>query len=85
MGRLFFRKNKNIMRANPLSIIKKRPTLFRSLTGLPYDKFTELLEQIEPLYEQSEAKRLYKDKRERKQGGGRQKQLYIASQKPDST
>jgi hypothetical protein len=63
-----------------LSIIKKRPTLFRSLTGLPFDKFTELLKQIEPLYEQSEAKRLYKDKRERKQGGGRQKQLDLSNQ-----
>lgn len=68
------------MKSNPLSIIKKRPTLFRSLSGLPRDKFNELLQKIEPLYEQAETKRLFKEKRKRQQGGGRQKQLDLANQ-----
>jgi len=63
-----------------LSIIKKRATLFRSLTGLTIDKYTELLEKIEPLYEQAEIKRLKRENRKRKQGGGRQKQLDLANQ-----
>jgi hypothetical protein len=33
-----------------------------------------------PLYEQAEAKRLYKAKRERKQGGGRQEELDLPNQ-----
>lgn len=68
------------MKNNPLVIIKKRPTLFRSLSGLPRDKFNELLQQIEPLYEQADEKRLFKEKRKRKQGGGRQRQLDLANQ-----
>jgi transposase len=68
------------MRANPLSILKKRPTLFRTLTGLPLDKFTELLKEIKPLYEQAETKRLNRENRKRKQGGGRQKQLDLSNQ-----
>jgi hypothetical protein len=68
------------MKTNPLTTIKKRETLFRSLTGLPLEKFTGLLKQIEPLYEHAERKRLYKAQRERKQGGGRQKQLDLANQ-----
>lgn len=58
------------MKTNPLTTIRKRETLFRSLTGLPLEKFTELLKQIWPLYEHAERKRLYKVQRERKQGGG---------------
>jgi len=49
------------MTANPLSTIKKRATLFRSLTGLPLDKFNKLLKQIESLYSQAEKKRLHKE------------------------
>ncbi|MCL5029608.1 MAG: transposase family protein [Bacteroidetes bacterium] len=68
------------MKSNPYTTIKKRATLFRSLTGLTLDKYTELLKKIEPLYEQAESKRLYKEQRKRKQGGGRQKQLDLSNQ-----
>jgi len=68
------------MKTNPLATIRKRQTLFRSLTGITQEKFDELLEKTTPLYEQEEAKRLHKEKRERKQGGGRQKQLDLANQ-----
>jgi hypothetical protein len=68
------------MKANPLATIKKRQTLFRSLTGLTLDKFNELLKKIEPLYEQAETKRLQRENRKRKQGGGRQKNLDLANQ-----
>ena len=72
------------MKSNPLTIIKKRATLFRSLTGLPEDKFNELLQQVEPLYEQAEQKRLFKEKRKRKQGGGRQKLCHFFTASPIS-
>lgn len=68
------------MKTNPLATIRKRQTLFRSLTGITQEKFDELLEKTTPLYEQEEAKRLHREKRERKQGGGRQKQLDLSNQ-----
>lgn len=67
------------MKKGPLSTIKKIASLFRSLTGLPFNKFTELLQQIEPLYERAEPKRLYRDQREKKRGGGRQNQLDLST------
>ena len=68
------------MKTNPLAIIKKKQTLFRSLTGITQEKFDELVKKTTPLYEQAEEKRLYKAKRERKQGGGRQKELDLSNQ-----
>jgi hypothetical protein len=68
------------VKKNPLVTIKKRQRLFRSLTGITVKKYNELLKQITPLYEASETKRLFKSKRRRKQGGGRQKQLDLANQ-----
>jgi len=68
------------MRTNPLSIIKRRPTLFRTLSGIPIDKFNDLLKQIVSLYEIAESKRLHKEKRERKQGGGSQQNLDLPNQ-----
>jgi len=78
------------MKPNPLVTIKKRQTLFRSLTcqfiamlwqaGITQEKFDELVKKTTPLYEQAEEKRLYKAKRERKQGGGRQKELDLSNQ-----
>lgn len=68
------------MKTNPLATIKKRQTLFRSLTGITQEKFDELVKKTTPLYEQAEEKRLYKAKRERKQGGGRQKELDLPNQ-----
>jgi len=57
------------MKTNPLATIKKRQTLFRSLTGITQEKFDELVKKTTPLYEQAKEKRLYKAKRERKHGG----------------
>lgn len=68
------------MKTNPLVTIKKRQRVFRSLTGITPEKFNELLKQVTPLYEAAEAKRLFKSKRIRKQGGGRQKDLDLANQ-----
>lgn len=68
------------MKTNPLATIKKRQTLFRSLTGITQEKFDKLVKKTTPLYEQAEEKRLYKAKRERKQGGGRQKELDLSNQ-----
>jgi len=68
------------MKKNPLGTIKKRQRLFRSLTGITIEKFNELLKQVTPLYEAAETKRLFKSKRMRKQGGGRQKELDLPNQ-----
>lgn len=68
------------MKTNPLVTIKKRQKLFRSLTGITIEKFNELLKQVTPLYEAAEAKRLFKSKKIRKQGGGRQKDLDLPNQ-----
>jgi len=38
------------MKTNPLATIRKRQTLFRSLTGITQDKFDELLKRTTPLY-----------------------------------
>ena len=68
------------MKANPYSVIRKRENLYRSLTGITIEKFEGLLEQIIPLYEKAEEKRLFKENRRRKQGGGRRKDLDIGNQ-----
>lgn len=68
------------MKTNPLVTIKKRERLFRSLTGITAEKFDKLVQQVTPLYEVSETKRLFKSKRIRKQGAGRQKDLDLPNQ-----
>jgi hypothetical protein len=68
------------VKTNPLVTIKKRERLFRSLTGITAEKFDKLVQQVTPLYEVSETKRLFKSKRIRKQGGGRQKDLDLPNQ-----
>src|SRR3990170_5031788 len=62
----FYKKRLNFMKTNPLATIKKRQTLFRSLTGITQEKFDELLKKTTPLYEQEETKRLHREKRKRK-------------------
>lgn len=68
------------MKKTPLAAIKKRQHLFRSLTGITIEKFDGLVKKLTPFYEASESKRLFKRKRIRKQGGGRQKQLDLSNQ-----
>jgi len=57
-----------------------RPRTFRAMTGLSIEKFNELSNELLPLYEQAELKRLKKIKRERKVGGGRKKELLLEDQ-----
>ena len=57
-----------------------RPRTFRSITGLSVEKFNKLLNELSPLYEKSESKRLNNSKRQRKVGGGRKKELLLEDQ-----
>lgn len=45
------------MKTNPLSTIKKRQTLFRSLSGITVEKFDELVKEITPQYQRAEEKK----------------------------
>jgi len=58
--------------------IKKKPQLFRQLTGVTVEKFNELLKQLEEEYEKWNKSRLNKRKRQRKIGGGNQFKLCLA-------
>jgi len=59
---------------------QRRPRTFRAMTGLSIEKFNELSNELLPLYEKAELKRLNKTKRERKVGGGRKKELLLEDQ-----
>jgi len=59
---------------------QRRPRTFRAMTGLSIEKFNELSNELLPLYEKAELKRLKKPKRERKVGGGRKKELLLEDQ-----
>jgi len=63
-----------------LKILKKRPRMFRSLTGLSVEKYNELYQSLVPLYKKAELKRLTKTNRQRSQGGGRKKGLLLEDQ-----
>ena len=65
------------MKKSKTSILRKRPKTFRKLTGLTVEKFDELLHALTPLYNKVEAKRLYKQNRQRAQGGGRNQKLCL--------
>ena len=59
---------------------QRRPRTFRAMTGLSIEKFNELSNELLPLYEKAELKRLNKTQRERKVGGGRKKELLLEDQ-----
>jgi len=59
---------------------QRRPRIFRAMTGLCIEKFTELCNNLLPVYEKAELKRLNKSKRVRKSGGGRKKELLLEDQ-----
>lgn len=59
------------------TILKRRPKTFRKLTGLTIEKFEELLHRFQPLYHESEERRLYKPNRQRARGGGRNQELSL--------
>lgn len=71
---------KTYMKPDKISTLKKRPFLFRRLTGLTPYKFRELLNFLQPIYNKSEAKRLERPNRKRKKGGGRHKDLALEHQ-----
>ena len=51
--------------------LAKRPQHFRSFTGLEVKEFDSLYEKVQPRYEEFEEKRLRRDDRKNKPGGGR--------------
>ncbi len=56
----------------------KKTKIFQRLTGLTPDKFQGLLNQLEPLFIESELKRKKTTDRKRKTGGGRKQKLSLA-------
>lgn len=60
--------------------LKKRPSSFRNLTGISVSEFDELYQRFEPLWQQSEQKRLSRSQRVRAMGGGRKYELDLRSQ-----
>ncbi|MGD8781767.1 MAG: transposase [Ignavibacteria bacterium] len=65
---------------NPISVVKKKSKVFRSLSGLNIEEFENLLRKLGPIYMKSEQKRFKKIKRQRHIGGGRKKQLDLENQ-----
>jgi len=65
------------MKTNKSSVLKKRPSTFKRLTGLTVEKFDELLQSLTLLYNKAEGKRLYKHNRQRAQGAGRKQSLSL--------
>lgn len=65
------------MKPHKSTVLKRRPETFRRLTGLTIEKFAELLHNLTPLYYEAEARRLYKQSRQRAQGGGRKQDLSL--------
>jgi len=65
------------MKTSKSSVLKKRPSTFRRLTGLTVEKFDELLQNLTLLYNEAEEKRLYKPNRQRAKGAGRKQRLSL--------
>ena len=60
-----------------LSGLRKHPKTFLRLTGLTVEKFDPLLEQLLPIFEKAEKKRLSRPNRQRAMGGGRRYALEL--------
>lgn len=60
-----------------LSALRKHPKSFLRLTGLTVEKFDSLLEQLLPIFEQAERKRLSRPDRKRAIGAGPKYQLTL--------
>lgn len=65
------------MKTSKSSVLKKRTNTFKRLTGLTVEKFDELLQNLTPLYNEAEKKRLYKSNRQRAEGAGRKQSLSL--------
>lgn len=57
--------------------LKRRPDVFRRLTGVSVEKFYQIYHQLEPLYEVYEQKRLSRGDRQRAIGGGNKFKLEL--------
>ena len=57
--------------------LSKKPSLFRSFTGLEISEFNAIYAEIESTYNEHERKRLSRRKRERKVGAGRPFKLKV--------
>jgi|GEM_PF-4312905 len=68
------------MRKSRTSQLKKRPKIFRSLTGITVEKFNVLYYQLIPIYQGTESRRFNKKNRKRRVGGGRKKDLPLEDQ-----
>ena len=60
-----------------LSGVRKHPKTFLRLTGLTVEKFDHFLEQLLPIFEEAEKKRLSRPNRQRAIGGGRRYALEL--------
>jgi len=56
---------------NPIKKIFNKPKMFQRFTGITISQFKELSKKILPLWQESEKKRLSRENRKRKIGGGR--------------
>ena len=70
-------KNKKKKQLTKVSKLKKNPLHFRRLTGITIEKFDEIYEQLEPLYQEFNQKRLESKNKNRKRrvGAGSQYKL----------
>ena len=68
------------MRKSRASQLKRRPKIFRSLTGITVEKFNVLYYQLIPIYKATESRRFNKESRQRRVGGGRKKDLQLEDQ-----
>ncbi|MFN3421845.1 MAG: transposase family protein [Armatimonadota bacterium] len=60
-----------------LEILRQKPHLFRSLTGITIEQFEVLFAKLLPIWEQQERKRLTRPNRQRAIGAGRKYRLSI--------
>ena len=60
--------------------LKRQPKVFRSLSGIPVEKFEKLYYQLLPIYKTTEMKRFSSASRKRRIGGGRKKELCLEDQ-----
>lgn len=68
------------MKKSRVLVIKKQPKVFRSLTGITVDQFTNLYYQLIPIYNATETERFSMVNRQRRIGGGRKKELHLEDQ-----
>jgi DDE superfamily endonuclease/Helix-turn-helix of DDE superfamily endonuclease len=65
-------------KAGKAARLRQRPESFRRLSGLSVEKFDELLNQLQPLWQEAEHKRLARPERRRAIGGGRNYDLPLS-------